>query len=131
MRLAVGDPGCPEGERLGALESWSAVVPRMTPASLPRCQEHRLPSLSGGAGWGSGFHRHTGRDAGIAPWAREGAKRASLGGAAPSAGPGKLFCTLQLLGSGRVWMRMKHGWASSLKICPQGGPGICIRTSTS
>ena len=68
--------------------------------------------------------------AGIAPRGREGEKRARLRGAALSAGPGKLFCTLQLLGSGRLWVKMRHGWVCS-RICPQEGPGIRFRTSSS
>lgn len=38
--------------------------------------------------------------------------------------------TLQLSGSGRVCVRMKHGRASSLKICRQEDAGVYVRTSS-
>lgn len=41
-----------------------------------------------------------------------------------------VFSTSQLLGSGGVCMRMKHGWAS-LKICQLEDPAIHVRTSLS
>lgn len=73
----------------------------------------------------------TGSGAGIAPLERkEESVPASEALRFPQALAG-FFRTLQLLGSGRVCIRMKHGWASSLKICQQEDPGVYVRTSSS
>lgn len=115
-----GTPG-PESERPGAGEAWGAAAPRAAARSAQRGGAPVCPPPAVKRDEAQEPTDITRGDAGIVPRGREGEKRARLGGAALSAGPGQLFCTLQLLGSGRVWTRMRCNWVSSL-ICRQEGP---------